>query len=85
MRLSNARKKSLYCLCQDCSAKWFCRKLPRCCPRCGNEDFLVTRAKQPWETERSEKKRDAKQPATSATTKMQQRASGALPRPEFQP
>jgi hypothetical protein len=45
--------KSLYCLCQNCTAKWFCPRPPLGCPRCGSEDFLVTRARIPWARDRN--------------------------------
>jgi len=40
--------KSLYCLCDDCTAKWFCPSPPPCCPRCGGRHFDMTRARRPW-------------------------------------
>jgi hypothetical protein len=41
--------KSLYCVCDECNAKWFCPRPPPCCPRCGSRDFYTTRARRPWD------------------------------------
>lgn len=40
--------KSLYCVCDECTAKWFCPRPPTCCPRCGSREFGTTRARRPW-------------------------------------
>lgn len=50
MRLHKRSTKCLYCLCQHCTAKWFCRRLAACCPRCGSHDFITTLARMPWES-----------------------------------
>lgn len=48
MRPRKGTMKSLYCLCEQCNAKWFCARLPQGCPRCGSHDFLTTLARRPW-------------------------------------
>jgi len=48
MRPRKGTMKSIYCLCEQCSAKWFCGRLPQGCPRCGSHNFLTTLAKRPW-------------------------------------
>lgn len=48
MRPRKGTMKSIYCLCQNCDAKWFCGRLPQGCPRCGSLDFLTTLARRPW-------------------------------------
>jgi len=48
MRPRKGTMKSIYCLCQQCTAKWFCGRLPQGCPRCRSHDFLTTLARRPW-------------------------------------
>lgn len=48
MRPRKGTMKSIYCLCEQCTAKWFCGRLPHSCPRCGSHEFLTTLARRPW-------------------------------------
>ena len=42
-------RKTVYCACHRCTAKWFCPAPLVRCPRCGSSGVLAAKGTPPWE------------------------------------